>query len=295
MEDSFFSVVLLPVALAVIMVSLGMHLSTADFRRVVTEPKGIGIGILNLALVSPLLAFGIAKLFSLEPALAVGLVLLGASPGGTMANLLTHLARGDTALSISITGISSVVSVITVPLFLTLAIDHFGASGFDDDVNMLGVALRALLITVIPLSIGMWLRTHRADWVRRRQDLFQKVAFSVFLAIVIGVIAAENERVTENLGDVAGAAIALNVAAMTISFTVSRLARLDDRQSTAIAIELGVHNTALAIAVGASIATVLTIPAAVYASFMFITAGLFARLMYKRNAPAGDPASAASH
>ena len=288
MEDSFFSVVLLPVALAVIMVSLGMHLSTADFRRVVTEPRGIGIGILNLAIVSPLLAFGIAEVSGLDPALAVGLVLLGASPGGTMANLLTHLARGDTALSISITGISSVASVITVPLFLTLAIDQFGASGFDEDVNMFGVALRALLITVIPLSIGMWLRTHRAEWVERRRDIFQRIAFGVFLAIVIGVIAAENDRVTDNFGEVAGATVALNVAAMAISFTVSRLARLDDRQSTAIAIELGVHNTALAIAVGASIDTVLTIPAAVYASFMFVTAGLFARLMYKRNSREPD-------
>jgi bile acid:Na+ symporter, BASS family len=283
MEDSVFATVLLPIALAVIMVSLGMHLTTADFRRIVTQPRGITIGILNLAIVSPLLALGIAELFSLDPALAVGLVLLGASPGGTMANLLTHLARGDTALSISITGISSLASVLTVPLFLALAIDHFGASGLDEDPSMLGVALRALLITVVPLSIGMWLRAYRADWVARRQDAFQKLAFGVFLAIVIGVIAAENERVTENIDEVAAAAIALNLAAMAISFTVSRLARLDDRQSTAIAIELGVHNTALAIAVGASIDTVLTIPAAVYASFMFITAGVFARLMYRRN------------
>lgn len=286
MEDSVFATVLLPIALAVIMVSLGMHLTTADFRRIVTQPRGITIGIVNLAIVSPLLAFGIAELYSLEAALAVGLVLLGASPGGTMANLLTHLARGDTALSISITGISSIASVITVPLFLSLAIDHFGAAGLDEDINMLGVALRALLITVVPLAIGMWLRANRADWVERRRDAFQKIAFGVFLAIVVGVIVAENERVTENLEEVAAAAITLNLSAMAISYTVSRLARLDNRQSTAIAIELGVHNTALAIAVGASIATVLTIPAAVYASFMFITAGLFARLMYRRNAGA---------
>ena len=133
MEDSLFATVLLPIALAVIMVSLGMHLSTDDFRRVVVQPRGITIGILNLAIVSPLLAFGIAELFSLDAALAVGLVLLGASPGGTMANLLTHLARGDTALSISITGISSVASVITVPLFLTLAIDHFGVGEPHED------------------------------------------------------------------------------------------------------------------------------------------------------------------
>ena len=293
MEDSVFATVLLPIALAVIMVSLGMSLTTEDFRRVLVYPKGISIGILNLAIISPLLAFGIAELFSLDPALAVGMVLLGASPGGTMANLLTHLARGDTALSISITAISSVASVVTVPLFLSVAIDHFGAVGFSDDVEMLGVVARVLAITVIPLSIGMWLRARRPERIAEIQPLFQKIAFGVFLAIVVGVIVAENERVFENLDTVLAAAVALNLAAMTISFTIARLSRLDDRQSTAIAIELGVHNTALAIAVGATIDTELTIPAAVYASFMFISAGLFARLMYRRNGGAEAAAAKA--
>jgi BASS family bile acid:Na+ symporter len=107
----------------------------------------------------------------------------------------------------------------------------------------------------------------------------------VFVGTVIGVIVAEHDRVLENLDSVAAAAIALNITAMTISFWVARLARLDDRQSTAIAMELGVHNTALAIAVAATVDTELTIPAAVYASFMFVSAGLFARLMYLRNGP----------
>jgi BASS family bile acid:Na+ symporter len=290
-EDSVFATVLLPIALAVIMTALGMSLTTADFKRVFVYPRGISIGILNLALISPLLAFGIAELFSLEAGLAVGLVLLGASPGGTMANLLTHLARGDTALSISITGISSVAAVITVPLFLSLSIDHFGASGFDEDVSMLGVVARVLAITVVPLSLGMWLRARRPERIAEIQPGFQKAAFVLFLGIVVGVIVAEHERVLENLGEVAAAAIALNLAAMAISFTIARVARLDDRQSTAIAIELGVHNTALAIAVAATIDTELTIPAAVYASFMFISAGLFARLMYRRNGGASTQAA----
>ncbi|MCE3265318.1 MAG: Bile acid:sodium symporter [Solirubrobacterales bacterium] len=290
MEDSVFATVLLPIALAVIMFSLGMSLTVDDFRRVVVYPRGISIGILNLAILSPLLAFGIAELFDLKPAMAVGLVLLGASPGGTMANLLTHLARGDTALSISITGISSVASAITVPLFLSLSIDHFGAVGLEDDVSMLGVVARVLAITVVPLALGMRLRARRPSRIAEIQPRFQRIAFILFLGIVVGVVIAENERVFENLDAVLAAAVALNLAAMAISFTIARLARLDDRQSTAIAIELGVHNTALAIAVAATIDTELTIPAAVYASFMFVSAGLFARLMYRRNdaeAPAG--------
>lgn len=283
---------LLPIALAVIMISLGLSLTVADFRRVFVYPKGVSIGLVNLVLISPLLAFAIAEAFALDPALAVGLVLLGSSPGGTMANLLTHLARGDTALSITMTATSSLAAVVTVPLFLELSTSHFGAAGLDDDVGMLGVVARVLLITVVPLSVGMWLRARRPTRVAEIEGTFRTVALVVFLAVVVGVIVAEHDRVFDNIDDVAAAAVTLNLAAMTISYSIARIARLDNRQSTAIAIELGIHNSTLAIAVGATIATVLTIPAAVYASFMFVSAGLFARLMYKRNS-AVTPAPAA--
>ena len=285
MENGLFAEVLLPVALAVIMVSLGMSLTVEDFRRVFVYPRGIGIGLVNLVLISPLLAFGIAELFELEPAMAVGLVVLGASPGGILANLMTHLARGETALSISMTAISSLAAVVTIPLVLTVGIDHFGATGFDEDPEMLSIVPRVLAITVIPLAIGMRLRARRPELVERIGPAFRRVAAVVFAGTVVGVIIAENERVLESLDSVAAAAITLNVVAMTLSFNVARLARLDNRQATAIAMELGVHNTALAIAVAATIDTELTIPAAVYASFMFFTAGLFARIMYRRNEP----------
>jgi bile acid:Na+ symporter, BASS family len=293
-EDSAFAVVLLPVALAVIMTSLGLSLTVADFRRVVAYPRGVAIGMLNLALISPALAFAVAELLDLDPALAVGLVLLGASPGGTMANMLTHLARGDVALSITMTAISSVGAVITVPLFLELATQRFGA-GLDTDVNMPGVVARVFLITIVPLALAMAARARWPVWVEANYERVRRVSLAVFAGIVIGAIVSENEVVFDNLAEVAAATIALNLAAMTISFTVAKAARLDDRQATAIAMELGIHNASLAIAVGASVATVLAIPAAVYSSFMFVSAGLFARLMYKRNGgaePAAAPAAA---
>ena len=283
MEDSIFATVLLPLALAVIMVSLGMSLTAEDFKRVLVKPRGVSIGLLNLVLLSPLLAFAVAHAFSLEPALAVGLVLLGASPGGIMANLLTHFARGDTALSITMTAFSSLAAVLSVPLFLGLATSHFGATHLDEEVNMLGVVARVLFITVVPLAIGLWLRTRHPEWVAEVGGTLRRITALVFIAAVAGVIVAEHDRVLDNLGAVAVAAVTLNVAAMSMSFCIARLVRLDSRQSTAIAIELGIHNAVLAIAVGATIASVLTVPAAVYASFMFIPAGLFAWLMYGRN------------
>jgi BASS family bile acid:Na+ symporter len=290
MEHSLFATVLLPIALAVIMVSLGLSLTLSDFRRVVVYPKGIAIGLANLLILSPLLAFAVAEIYGLNPELAVGLVLLGASPGGTLANLLTHLARGDTALSISMTATSSVAAVITVPLFLKLAVDHFDATGLDTQVSVIGVVVRVLLITVVPLALGMWLRARRPERVADLGSAFRRAAIVLFVGAVVGVIIAEHQRVIDNLGAVAAAAVTLNLAAMTASFTVARLARLDNRQATAIAMELGIHNSTLAIAIGATIATVLTVPAAVYASFMFIPAGLFAWLMHRRNAAAAAPA-----
>jgi BASS family bile acid:Na+ symporter len=140
-----------------------------------------------------------------------------------------------------------------------------------------------LFITVVPLGIGLWLRTRHPERVAEVGGTVRRITALVFIAAVAGVIVAEHDRVLDNLGAVAVAAVTLNVVAMSVSFWIARLVRLDSPQSTAIAIELGIHNAVLAIAVGATIESVLTIPAAVYASFMFIPAGLFAWLMYGRN------------
>ncbi len=288
-DGSIFTELLVPLGLALIMVSLGLSLTPGDFKRVFVVPRGVLIGLANLLVISPLLAFGVAELFGLSAALAVGLVLLGASPGGTTANMLTHLARGDVALSVTMTAISSVAAVVTVPLYLGIAIDHFGSS-LTDDVNMLGVVVRVLLITIVPLAIGMWIRARREQKVLEVEDRVKRAALIAFVVVVILAVISEFEELVDNFADVAAACLLLNVLAMTISYSVARLAKLDNRQSTAIAMELGVHNATLAIAVATSIATVLTIPAAVYSGFMFITAGLFARLMYQRNAAA--PAAA---
>lgn len=291
MDSPVLTSVMLPAAIAVIMWSLGLTLTREDFRRVLVAPRGIAIGMLNLALISPLLALAMAELFALPPELAVGLVLLGASPGGMMANMLTHLSRGDTALSVTMTAISSVGAMVTVPVFLGLSASHFGAVDVGE-TSMVAVVARVFAITIVPVAIGMEMRRQRPAWVEEKYPRIRNVALSLFGIVVLGAIASEHDTVAENLADVALAALALNLAAMSLSFAISKLARLGDRQATAIALELGIHNSALAIAVAAPLAADVAIPAAVYASFMLFTGGGFAWAMSRRNASGTARASA---
>ncbi|MDQ2621610.1 MAG: bile acid:sodium symporter family protein [Actinomycetota bacterium] len=289
--------VVLPIALAIIMFTLGLGLTVDDFKRVIRIPKGVGVGLFNLLLISPFLAFMLAEAFNLNAEMAVGLVLLGATPGGTLANMFTHLAKGETALSITMTAVSSVVAVITIPLFLGLATDRFGNVGNLDEVNMLSVALRTFLITVLPLTIGLWVHHRMGARAENLRQRLSPVSLVLFVLVVIGAVAAEFDLIKEHFAKVALAALALNLLAMAISFTLSRAVRLNDRQATAIALELGVHNATVAIAVAGMLdVDALMIPAAVYSLFMFITAGLFARFMHRRNraAEAAIPAGAAA-
>lgn len=275
---------LLPISLFIIMTSLGLALTLGDFRRVVLFPRGVAIGLANLLLLSPLLGFLLAELFGLPPALAVGMVLLGAAPGGTTANMLTHLARGDTALSVTMTAISSLAAVFTVPLYLGLASAHFAADGAAPALDMVGIVQKVLIITLVPLAFGMLIRAALPGFAQRIEPSAKKVAMIFFVLVVAVVLWVERKHLGGQIATVGPAVLALNLLAMGLSFQIARFAKLDSRQATAIAIELGVHNTTLAMAVGALVSAEMIIPAAVYGVFMFFTAGAFAKLMHGRNA-----------
>ena len=283
MSESFFITVMLPVSLFIIMFSLGMALTIADFRRIAEFHRGVAIGLGNLLLISPLLAFLLAVAFDMPPELAVGMMLLGASPGGTTANMLTHLARGDTALSVTMTAISSLAAVFTVPLVLGLATAWFMAGETRYELQMGAIVAKIMLITLVPLLLGMLVRAKAAAWSVRNEPRAKRVAMVFFLFVVFAALWSEHEHIFGNLETVGLAVLCLNLLAMTVSFGISRLAGLNGPQSTAISIELGVHNTTLAMAVAAMVAPAMIIPAAVYNVFMFFTAGAFAKWMHSRN------------
>ncbi len=285
MDGPVLTAALLSAAIAVIMCNLGMTLTAADFRQVIVAPRGVAVGMLGMVLLVPLLAMATAKLFHLSPELAVGLVLVGASPAGMMANMYTHLSRGDTALSITMTALSSLGAIVTMPVFIAASAAYFGA-GEIGGASMLGVVARVFAITIVPVWVGMELRRRRPDWVDAVFARVRATSLVLFGLVVLGAIATEYDTVAENLVAVGAAALAFNLAAMASGFAISKLSHLPDGQATAISLELGIHNAAVAIAVGASLATELTIPAAVYATFMVISGAGFAWAMRGRNAPA---------
>jgi BASS family bile acid:Na+ symporter len=268
----------LTAALAVIMLSLGTTLRGEQFRLVFTEPRGVLVGLVNLIVLAPLIAYGVAKVSGLDPVFAAGLMLLGAAPGGVFANLLTHLARGATALSVSMTAISSTLAVVTVPFWISVA---FASFDLEDEIaiDMVPIVVRVLVGIAVPLAIGMWLAARRPAWVAANEQRLERVAIATFAVLVVIATATQAATVLDHLGELLLATIALNVIAMALGFTASRVARLDRPQSVAIAIELGIHNAALAVAIGTAVDERLAVPAAVYSAVMVVTGTAFAYAM----------------
>lgn len=285
METNFLTGVLMPIALGIIMLGLGLSLTVADFKRVFVMPKPVLVGLGCQMLVLPAVCYAIAVGFGLPPPLAVGLMLLAASPGGASANLYSHLARGDVALNITLTAVNSVLSLLTLPLIINFSLEHFMGEGkviplqFDKVVQVFAIVL-------VPVTIGMAIRA-RAPGLSARLDKPVKISSVVFLLLII-VAAVLKERAT--LGayfqEVGLAALTFNLASMSVGYLIPRLVRLPRRQAIAIGMEIGIHNGTLAIAIASAPSllnnTTMAIPAAIYSLIMFFTAGIFGYLVNRR-------------
>ncbi|MFH6597833.1 bile acid:sodium symporter family protein [Ectopseudomonas khazarica] len=268
----------LPAALGIIMLGLGLSLSLADFARVAKFPQPVLIGLACQLLLLPLACFFLAKLFGLAPALAVGLMLLAASPGGTTANLYSHLAHGDVALNITLTAVNSVVAILTMPLIVNLSLAHFMSADQAIPLQFAKV-VQVFAIVLGPVAIGMWLRSRFPHFAERMQKPVKIVSALFLLLIILLAVAKDWRTFVEYAPAVGGAALAFNLLSMAVGYCVPRLLKLDLRQAIAIAMEIGIHNGTLAIALALSPALLnnptMAIPAAIYSLIMFVTAALF--------------------
>jgi BASS family bile acid:Na+ symporter len=276
MESSFLNVVLLPLALAVIMLGLGLSLTIDDFKRVVKYPKAMAIGLLSQMILLPFLCFFLVRAFGLTPELAVGLMLLAASPGGPTANLYSHLSKGDVALNISLTAVNSLLSLFTLPFIVNFSIAYFMESGQAIPMQF-GKVLEVFAIVLIPVSIGMFLKS-KLPKLSVILNKPVKILSALFLVLVIaGVVYQERENVVAYFKLVGLPALLFNVMSMGIGFYLPRLLKLEKRQAIAIGMEIGIHNGTLAIYIALSVIgnSVISISPAIYSLIMFFTAAAF--------------------
>ncbi|MGK8508038.1 bile acid:sodium symporter family protein [Nocardia asiatica] len=275
--------VLLPLALALVMFGLGLTLTTADFARVLRYPKAAVIALACQMLLLPALCLGLVYLFGLEGALAAGMLLLAASPGGASANLFSHIAGGNVALNITLTAINSVLAVFTMPVVVALSYALF----LEDEAS---VGLRpekfaqVFAIVLVPVALGMVVHSRFPEWSRRMRGAVKILSVVVLALVIAAGVGANLDTLTEHIGKLASICLSFAVLSLAIGYFLPRLLRVETGQAIASAMEIGVHNAALAIAVAASVLhnETMAVPGAVYGVLMNIPAAAAAYLLARR-------------
>jgi BASS family bile acid:Na+ symporter len=284
----------LPVALGIIMLGLGLALTPGDFGRVARNPRAVAIALFCQVILLPVICFGLVLAFGLPPVLAVGMMLLAASPGGTTANLYSHLFRGDIALNISLTAINSVIAVVTLPLIVNFSFTYFMAG--DDQIGIqFGKAVEVFAIVLAPVAIGMLVRWWKPMFARN-MDRPVRVASVVILVIVIGgAIAANRVILVENFGTLSGITAVFCLCSLTLGYLIPRTLRVSRSQSIASSFEIGIHNSTLAIVIAQTVigSVEMSLPAGVYGVLMFFLAAGFGFIIRGRSADAAANSPAA--
>ncbi|MBS4072276.1 MAG: bile acid:sodium symporter family protein [Algoriphagus sp.] len=276
MQSSILTELFLPLALAVIMFGMGLSLTLSDFKRILIYPKAVLLGLLNQIVLLPVVAFFIANGLGLSPELAVGLMILAACPGGATSNLITHLAKGDTALSITLTAFSSMITVLTIPFVVNFSIGYFIPGGEEQQLEILGTVISVLVITIIPVAIGMVVLKKVPALAKKLEIPFRQFSTVFFILIVVSAFVKERDNLVQFFIDAGPASLALNLATLGLGYGVAKVAGLNFRQSLTIAVESGIQNGTLGITIAATLIvnSVMTIPSAIYSLIMFGTAAL---------------------
>ncbi|GAA0879553.1 bile acid:sodium symporter family protein [Algoriphagus jejuensis] len=276
MQASIITELFLPLALAIIMFGMGLSLTPNDFKRILIYPKAVAVGLLNQIVLLPLIAFGLIQLFDLQPELAVGVMILSACPGGATSNLITHLAKGDSALSITLTGFSSMITVLSIPFVVNFSLQYFMPGGEVQQLNVIGTVIAVLFITVIPVAIGMVILKKTPAMAARLDKPFRRISIIFFVVIVVAAVFKEREHIVHYFIEAGPVALALNLCTLGVGYFSGRLFGLSRKQSTTVSIESGIQNATLGITVAATLLMnpAMTIPPVIYGLLMFGSAAL---------------------
>ncbi len=276
METNLLTQVFLPLSLAVIMFGMGITLKPIDFKRIFIFPKAVTLGLINQLIILPAIAFGLIILFGMQPELAVGMMILAACPGGATSNLITYLAKGDAALSVTLTAIASLVTVITIPIIVNFSIVYFIPGGEEQQLNVLSTVIAVLFITIIPVALGMMVLKKAPMLAGTLERPFKIISTVFFVVIVVAALLKEKENIVNYFSQVGPVSLALNLTTLAVGYFSARFLGLSIKQAKTISIESGIQNGTLGITIGATLLmnSTMTIPSAVYGLLMFLTSGI---------------------
>ena len=275
--------VILPLALAFIMFVLGLGLTGADFLRVIKQPRDFFVGSFSQIILLPIIAFLLIKIWPIAPELAIGVMIIAAAPGGVTSNLLTSFAKGDVALSVSLTAIISLICVFTIPFIVLTSIDLLDVSGVDPSISLVSMSRDMFLIVTVPVVLGMIVRKISYGITSKLEPLAKKISIVLFILVLLGAIAAERENVVSYFAQAGLITLVLNVVMMIVAYFIAQLLASGTKQKKCITIECGLQNGTLAIFVATSIfgGGMYVIPAATYSLIMFVTSLIFVYLVKK--------------
>jgi BASS family bile acid:Na+ symporter len=276
MQQTATTELFLPIALGIIMLGLGLSLTLDDFKRVVQYPRAVTVALVCQMILLPVICFFLIKLSGLQAALAVGLMLLAASPGGATANLYSHLSKGDVALNISLTAINSVLTLFTLPLIVNFSLDYFMDSGQYVPMQFKKV-VEVFAIVLIPVTIGMLIKSKWAQFATKMDKPVKIASALILIIIIVSVTIREKEILSAYASELGFPVLLFNVLSMGVGYFVPRWVNVEKRQSIAIGMEIGIHNGTLAIYIALSVLgnSVMSVPPAIYSLLMFFTAAVF--------------------
>ncbi len=288
MQSSFLTTVFLPLALFIIMLGMGLGLTVNDFKRVFIQPKAVMLGLIAQLILLPVIGFLLAMVFPLSPELAVGVMILAACPGGPTSNMLTYLVGGNVALSITLTAISSLITVFTIPLVVNLAMQKFMGEGVALQLPFLKTVIQIAVITFVPVSLGMLIHRYTPQFAAKVEKLVKWFSLFFLGLIIAGLLLKERDNVAGFFLQVGGVTFSLNLLTMALGYAIAILGKLDSSSAKAITVEVGIQNGTLAIAVATTLLNSpnMAIPAAIYALIMFMTSGAFAGIVRHRQVKA---------
>lgn len=286
MQSSFLTTVFLPLALFIIMLGMGLGLTLNDFKRVFIQPKAVILGLIAQLIVLPIIGFLLAMIFPLSPELAVGVMILAACPGGPTSNMVTYLVKGNVALSITLTAMSSLITVFTIPLVVNLAMQNFMEEAVALQLPFLKTVIQIAVITFIPVTIGMLLHNYTPQVAAKVEKLVKWFSLFFLGLIIAGLLLRERDNVLSFFFQVGGVTLTLNLLTMALGYAIAILGKLDQSNAKAITVEVGIQNGTLAIAIATTLLNSpdMAIPAAIYALIMFITCGAFIGIVKNRKA-----------